>query len=180
MVVNIKKLFIALLLFPIYLHSSDNHKNQAFVLKELKNNIENSKKVLSDQIGICLKKGNSNLIEFKNINILKNFKIEDVSNFLKFKYHHNFNNCLSQKDHLYVFNLSRLYHAQKEYEVNTTNTLANIKSYFEPIQALDERIEYKNSPDKLKKYFNDLIGDRPFNFLEIAKTISSHYKIYSK
>jgi len=141
--VNIKKIFFALFILSIYTYSNDTYKNKNIVLQELKNNINESKSILSKQIDICLTKSNLYTISLKDKNILTTFSKEHVLNFLKYKYHHNFNNCLEKKDYHYIYDLTRLYHAQKEYHINTIDTLTEIEDYFEPIEALDKRIEHK-------------------------------------
>jgi len=175
MAANIKKLFFFLLLLPIYLYSNNTYKNQDIVLKELIQNTDNSKSILSEQIGICLKLGNSHLIKLNNDKFLKSFKINDILNFLKYKYHHNFNNCLKNKDIQYIYNLSKLYHAQKQYHINAEDTLSSIENYFEPIEAIDARTEYKKSSNDLKEYLNHLVGDNPFNIFELSKDISNYH-----
>lgn len=175
MAVNIKNIFFFILVLPIYLYSIDTYTNKDIVLKELQENVNDSKIILSEKIGSCLDSGNSNLIKLTNENILKKYKKIHILNFLKYKYHHNFDNCLNHHEEIYIYNLAKLYHAQKQYNIETTNTLIEIDKYFEPIEAIDKRMEYKSYPDSLKNYLNNLVGEKPFNIFEISKDISNFY-----
>jgi len=172
MAVNIKNILIIFLMLSVYTYPNNNFKNKDVVLKSLKDDIKISKDILSERIGICLNKGNVHIPKLQNIDLQKDLKKNDIINFLKYKYHKNFTNCLEQKDHLYIYNLSKLYHAQKEYNISTDETLSDINNYFEPIEGLDTRIEYKKTPDTVKRYFNQLLKDKPFNVIELIKIIT--------
>jgi len=174
MAVNIKNIILSLLCVTMILHAN-NVENKDIVLKFLKNNVQDSKKELSLRLNVCFNSMENNPIIINDIHFIKNFKRKDVFSFSSHIYLKNLTDCMQKKDYVYIYNLAMLYSAKKDYDINATNTLEELKNYFEPIQGLERRIGYDSAPKELKKYLQKELGDKPFNYTKAMKNVLKYY-----
>jgi len=172
--VNIKNIILSILII-LTAPSADNI-NSKVVLNFLEKKVKDSKKELSLRLSICFDIASNNSISISDMNFLKNFKRKDVFAFASHIYIENLNNCMQKKDQLYMYNLTMLYSAQKDYDMDTTDTLKKITSYFEPIEGLEHRINYINAPQELKEYLKKRLGNKIFNYSKTMKNIFEHYR----
>lgn len=175
MAVNIKNIILTMLFLAMVLNAS-NIENKNMVLRLLESNVKDSKKELSLRLNICFDNINNNPIIIDDINFIKNFKRKDVFSFSSHIYLENLTDCMQKKDYFYIYNLAMLYGAQKDYDMNATDTLEKLKNYFEPIEGLERRINYDDAPEELKKYLKNKLGNKLFDYGKAMKNVLKYYR----
>jgi len=179
MVVNIKNIIVSIL-FLLSVLNSKEIENKDIVVKFLENNVKNSKKELSSRLNICFESIKNNPIIINDIDFIKKFKRKDVFSYSSYIYLRNLTDCTQKKDYVYIYNLAMLYSAQKDYDINATNTLEELKNYFEPIQGLERRINYDKAPKELKQYLEKVLGNKLFDYTKAMKNIFNYYRKIEK
>jgi len=175
MAVNIKNIILTML-FVTMVANANNIENKNKVLRLLESNVKDSKKQLSLRLGICFDNMDNNPIIIDDINFIKNFKRKDVFSFSSHIYLENLTECMQKKDYFYIYNLAMLYGAQKDYDINATDTLKELRNYFEPIEGLEKRINYDDTPEELKKYLKNKLGDKLFDYTKAMKNVLKYYR----
>ena len=175
MAVGMKHIIISMFLIASVMNAN-NIDSKKQVLEYLENKVKDSKKELSLQLNSCFKSADNNPIILNDIDFIKQFKRKDVFSFASYMYMQNLNDCTQKKDHEYIYNLAMLYSAKKDYDINATDTLEELKNYFEPIEGLERRTEYKNVPKALKKHLEKKLGNKLFDYSKAMKNIIEHYR----
>lgn len=179
MAVNIKNIILSILFITMAL-DANNIGNKDSVLKFLDSNVQNSKKELSLRLKTCFNNMENNPIIINDIDYVKKFKRKDIFNFSSHIYLENLTDCMQKKDYLYIYNLAMLYSAKKDYDIDATSTLEELKNYFEPIEGLERRIDYDNAPKELKEYLQKELGNKLFDYAKAMKNVLKYYRELEK